>query len=225
MNDSRSNRFHSTALGFTLIELLVVIAIIAILAGLVIFPIVFANGLDPNAGPGLIFETLPLAFGQLPGGAIFGALFFLLLAFAALTSGISLMEPAVAWIMENRGLGRAQAGILVGGVVWVLGFMTVLSFNRLSDFQFWNGTIFDNMDFVTTNIMLPLGGLFITVFAGWVMCQNSSADELDESAGPLYRMWQFLARYVAPVAVLLIFFNAIGLLEPVFDALAPQGQL
>ncbi|MEC7803967.1 MAG: sodium-dependent transporter [Pseudomonadota bacterium] len=198
---------------------------IAILAGLVIFPIVFANGLDPNAGPGLIFETLPLAFGQLPGGAIFGALFFLLLAFAALTSGISLMEPAVAWIMENRGVGRAPAAMLVGGVVWVLGFMTVLSFNRLSDFRFWNGTIFDNMDFVTTNIMLPLGGLFITLFAGWVMCQNSSADELDETAGSLYRLWRFLARYVAPVAVLLIFFNAIGLLEPIFDALMPQGQL
>ena len=198
---------------------------IAILAGLVIFPIVFANGLDPNAGPGLIFETLPLAFGQLPGGAIFGALFFLLLAFAALTSGISLMEPAVAWIMENRGVGRAPAAMLVGGVVWVLGFMTVLSFNRLSDFRFWNGTIFDNMDFVTTNIMLPLGGLFITLFAGWVMCQNSSADELDETAGSLYRLWRFLARYVAPVAVLLIFFNAIGLLEPIFDVLMPQGQL
>ena len=197
---------------------------IAILAGLVIFPIVFANGLDPNAGPGLIFETLPLAFGQLPGGAIFGALFFLLLAFAALTSGISLMEPAVAWIMENHGLGRVQAATLVGGVVWVLGFTTVLSFNRLSNFQFWNGTIFDNIDFLTSNILLPLGGLLITVFAGWVMCQNSSADELDETAGPLFRLWRFLARYVAPVAVLLIFLNAIGLLTPIFDALIPQGQ-
>jgi len=197
---------------------------IAILAGLVIFPIVFANGLDPSAGPGLIFETLPLAFGQLPGGAIFGALFFLLLAFAALTSGISLMEPAVAWIMENHGLGRVQAATLVGSVVWVLGFTTVLSFNRLSDFQFWNGTIFDNIDFLTSNILLPLGGLLITVFAGWVMCQNSSADELDETAGPLFRLWRFLARYVAPVAVLLIFLNAIGLLTPIFDALIPQGQ-
>ena len=197
---------------------------IAILAGLVIFPIVFANDLDPNAGPGLIFETLPLAFGQLPGGEIFGALFFLLLAFAALTSGISLMEPAVAWSMENHGLGRVQAATLVGGIVWVLGFMTVLSFNRLSEFQFWNGTIFDNIDFLTTNIMLPLGGLLITVFAGWVMCQNSSADELDETAGPLYQLWRFLARYVAPAAVLLIFLNAIGLLTPVFDALMPQGQ-
>lgn len=196
---------------------------IAILAGLVIFPIVFANGLDPNAGPGLIFETLPLAFGQLPGGAIFGTLFFLLLAFAALTSGISLMEPAVAWIMENHGLGRAQATTLVGTIIWVLGFATVLSFNLLSDFLFWNGTIFDNIDFLTSNIMLPVGGLLITVFAGWVMCQNSSADELDETAGTVYRLWRFLARYVAPVAVLLVFLNAIGLLTPVFDALMPQG--
>jgi NSS family neurotransmitter:Na+ symporter len=133
------------------------------------------------------------------------------------------MEPAVAWIMENHGLGRAQATTLVGTIVWMLGFTTVLSFNRLSDFRFWNGTIFDNLDFLTSNIMLPVGGLLITVFASWVMCQNSSADELDEAAGTLYRLWWFLARYVAPVAVLLVFLNAIGVLTPVFDALMPQG--
>jgi NSS family neurotransmitter:Na+ symporter len=183
---------------------------IALLAGLVTFPLVFANGLDPTGGPGLIFETLPLAFGNMPGGVVFGALFFLLLAFAALTSAISLMEPAVAWAMENHGMTRVGGAMLVGIIIWVLGFATVLSFNELADFTFWRGTIFDNIDYLTSNIMLPIGGLFITVFAGWVMCQNSTADELDATAGRTYQIWRFLARYIAPVAVILVFMNAIG---------------
>jgi len=183
---------------------------IAILAGLVIFPIVFANGLDPAEGPGLVFQTLPLAFGQLAGGSLFGALFFLLLSFAALTSAISLMEPAVAWMIERHRLSRPVAAWLVGLIIWLLGFLTVLSFSTLQDMTFLKGTFFDNFDYLTTNIMLPLGGLLITLFAGWVMCSNSSSDELDPAAGYLYKAWRLLARYVAPVAVLLVFLNAIG---------------
>ena len=87
----------------------------------------------------------------------------------------------------------------------------MLSFSGLSEFTFWQGTLFDNFDYLTSNIMLPLGGLFITVFAGWVMCQNSSADELDPEAGPFYQLWRILARYVAPLAVIAIFLKAIGL--------------
>jgi len=184
--------------------------LIAILAGLVIFPIVFANGLDPAEGPGLIFQTLPVAFGQLAGGGVFGALFFLLLGFAALTSAISLMEPAVAWLIESRHLTRPVAAAVIGGVIWLLGFLNVLSFSTLSDVTFLNGTIFDNLDFLASNIMLPMGGFLITVFAGWVMCRNSTADELDPAAGTIYRLWRLLTRYVAPVAVILVFLNAIG---------------
>ena len=186
---------------------------IALLAGLVIFPIVFANGLDPEEGPGLIFQTLPLAFGQMPAGGFFGCLFFILLCFAALTSAISLMEPAVVWMVENFKLSRAAAAIRVGGIIWLLGFATVLSFSNLSGFKFWNGTIFDNLDYLTSNIMLPLGGFFITIFAGWVMCENSSADELDPGAGLVYRIWRLLSRWVAPVAVVLVFLNATGALK------------
>jgi len=185
--------------------------LIAILAGLVIFPIVFANGLDPAEGPGLIFQTLPLALGQMPGGSFFGCLFFVLLSFAALTSAISLMEPAVAWMVESYKLTRPSAALRVGLIIWLLGFASVLSFSGLSEFTFWQGTLFDNFDYLTSNIMLPLGGLFITVFAGWVMCQNSSADELDPEAGPFYQLWRILARYVAPLAVIAIFLKAIGL--------------
>ena len=183
---------------------------IALLAGLVIFPIVFANGLDPAEGPGLIFQILPLAFGNLPGGSFFGALFFLLLSFAALTSAISLMEPAVTWLMESRKISRARSAWLVGLIIWLLGFLTVLSFSSLADLKFLRGTMFDNLDFLASNILLPLGGLLITVFAGWVMCKNSSADELDAQAGAGYRIWRRLARYVAPVAVICVFLNAIG---------------
>jgi len=183
---------------------------IAILAGLVIFPIVFANGLDPTSGPGLIFQTLPLAFAQMPGGLYFASMFFMLLAFAALTSAISLMEPAVVWLMEGRDFRRPVAASLVGLIIWVLGFLTVLSFNHLSDFTFLKGTFFDNLDYLTSNIMLPLGGLAITVFCGWVMCTSSSAEELDPEAGDAYRIWRLLSRYIAPVAVVLVFLNAIG---------------
>jgi NSS family neurotransmitter:Na+ symporter len=186
---------------------------IALLAGLVIFPIVFANGLDPGEGPGLIFQTLPLAFGQMPAGGFFGCLFFILLCFAALTSAISLMEPAVAWMVENFKLSRAAAVIRVGSIIWLLGFATVLSFSNWSEFTFLNGTIFDNLDYLTSNIMLPLGGFFITIFVGWVMCENSSADELDPDAGFFYRIWLLLARWVAPIAVALVFLSATGALK------------
>lgn len=197
----------------TSIAVVVADTLIAMLAGLVIFPIVFANGLEPDVGPGLIFQTLPLAFGQLPGGSLFGMLFFLLLAFAALTSAISLMEPAVAWVIESFQLSRPAASMMVGGIIWALGFLTVLSFSSPQDMTFLDRTIFDNLDYLTTNIMLPLGGMMLTLFAGWVMASNSSADELDPAAGYTYRVWRVLARYVAPVAVALVFLNAIGVFE------------
>jgi neurotransmitter:Na+ symporter, NSS family len=182
---------------------------IAILAGLVIFPIVFANGLDPAAGPGLVFQSLPLAFGQMPGGAFVAFLFFLLLTFAAWTSAISLMEPAVAYFMETWNLDRIQAALIVGVTIWVLGFLTVLSFGPWADATLWRGTWFDNIDYLSNNVFLPLGGLGIVVFAGWVMARNSTADELDPSAGRGYRLWRFSARFLAPVAVVLVLLNAI----------------
>ena len=185
--------------------------VIAILAGLVIFPLVFANGLDPAEGPGLVFYTLPLAFGHMAGGMFFSTVFFVLLAFAAWTSAIGLMEPAVAWLVEQRNRSRAQAAMLVGLLIWAVGFGTVLSFNVLADFKFYKGTIFDNVDHLTSNIMLPLGGVCIAVFAGWIMCRNSSAEELG-GVGTVYRVWRFLTRIVAPIGVLFVFLKAVGLL-------------
>ncbi|MDX1500524.1 MAG: sodium-dependent transporter, partial [Woeseiaceae bacterium] len=185
---------------------------IATLAGLVIFPLVFANGLDPADGPGLVFVTLPLAFGQMPGGVFFATLFFVLLTFAAWTSAISLMEPAVAWLVEKFNRTRAEAAVMIGLAIWALGFATVFSFNVLAGFTFLKGTLFDNLDHLTINIMLPLGGLLIVLFAGWVMCRNSTADELG-SAGPMYRLWRLFARFVAPVGILFVFLQVSGLLD------------
>ncbi len=184
---------------------------IAILAGLIIFPLVFANQLDPAEGPGLVFHTLPLALGQMPGGAFFSTVFFVLLSFAAWTSAIGLMEPAVAWLVEHHNRTRSQAATITGLSIWAIGLGSVLSFNVLAGFRFYRGTIFDNIDYVTSNIMLPLGGVLIAVFAGWVMCRNSTADELGGS-GPIYKLWRVLVRYVAPIGILFVFLKAIGLL-------------
>ncbi len=181
---------------------------IAILAGLAIFPLVFANGLDPAEGPGPVFQTLPLAFGQMPGGVFFSTIFFVLLAFAAWTSAIGLMEPGVAFIVEQYHRTRAQATIIVGGLIWFIGLGSALSFNVLKDTKFLAGTFFDNVDYLTSNIMLPLGGLLITIFAGWVMCRNSTSDELGGS-GSLYSAWRILARFIAPIGILFVLINAV----------------
>jgi NSS family neurotransmitter:Na+ symporter len=203
---------EGTSIGTTSFAVVIADTLIAMLAGLVIFPIVFANGLDPAAGPGLIFETLPVAFGQMRVGLRSGALFFILLGVTAWTSAIGLLEPAVAWSVETRGQRRATAAVIIGVAIWATGFLTILSFNELADFELFGGTLFDNIDHLSSNILLPLGGLLITIFAGWVMCKNSTAEELDAKAGVAYRVWRFLARWVAPAAVLVVLLHAAGVL-------------
>ncbi len=189
--------------------------LVALLAGMAIFPIVFANGLEAGAGAGLIFQTLPIAFGHMPGGVFFGSLFFLLLTFAAWTSAISLIEPAVTWMVENHGVNRIYASVWVGIATWLLGIGTVLSFNLLSgeEYQLFGKTFFDLLDYLTANIMLPLGGLLIALFAGWEMRRSSSLGELNMGEGVGFNLWYFLIRYVSPLAVTLVFLNAIGVIR------------
>jgi neurotransmitter:Na+ symporter, NSS family len=193
--------------------------LVAMLAAVAIFPIVFANGLEPGAGPGLIFQTMPIAFGQMPGGILFGTLFFMLLVFAAWTSAISLIEPAVAWLVENHGYRRMTAAMLVGGLSWCLGLLTVFSFNLLQNFMplgflgVHDMTFFSLFDYLTANIMLPLGGLLIALFAGWALKREDSVDELRLGDGLLYRGWYFLIRYFTPLAVGLVFLDITGLLD------------
>ncbi len=202
---------EGTSISRTSFAVVVVDTMIALVSGLVIFSIVFAYGLDPAQGPGLVFETLPLAFGIMPWGWLLGPLFFLLLLFAAWTSAIGLLEPAVAWSVESHGRSRRSVAIVIGVLIWALGLLTVFSFNLLADVRIFGGTLFDNIDHLASNVLLPLGGFLITVFAGWTMCKNSSADELGIGTGPAYRTWRFLARWVAPISVLLVFLHAAGI--------------
>jgi NSS family neurotransmitter:Na+ symporter len=182
--------------------------LVALLAGLAIFPLVFAHGLDPAEGPGLTFVTLPLAFGRMPGGGVFATLFFLLLVFAALTSSIAFLEPAVRWAEEHRGVRRGVSAVAGGVLAWTLGLATVLSFNRWADVhplggiaRFEDKTIFELLDFLTTNVLVTLGGFLIAVFAGWRMSKASTLAELGLRDGLAYRGWRFLARVVAPGAI------------------------
>ncbi|MBM4206693.1 MAG: sodium-dependent transporter [Gammaproteobacteria bacterium] len=187
--------------------------VVALLAGLAIFPIVFSNGLHPNSGPGLVFETLPIAFGNMFGGWLFGVLFFIALVFAALTSSISLVEPAVAWLIENKGLTRTKACVYSGLVAWLLGFGTVFSFNAWKNVKLFERTFFELVDYLTANLMLPVGGFCIAVFAGWIMHQEHSKEELDLPGEHLsYAVWKFLVKFIAPAAVFLVFLNVVGVL-------------
>jgi neurotransmitter:Na+ symporter, NSS family len=187
---------------------------VALLAGLAIFPIVFSHGLAPGSGPGLVFVTLPIAFGEMAAGAFFGALFFLLLVFAAWTSAISLLEPVVAWLVENRGFSRVRASVLAGTAVWVLGIACLLSLNQWAGYTLFGKGVLDLFDYLTANILLPLGGILIAVFAGWALPRRVTLDELGLGEGGGYRLWRFLVRYVSPAAVALVLLNALGLLRP-----------
>ena len=179
---------------------------IALMAGMAIFPLVFSHHLEPSAGPGLIFVTLPIAFGNMTGGTVLGALFFILLSFAALTSSMSLLEPVVALLEEKTPLGRKSATLVAGSVIWLLGVASLLSFNHWSDIQIMGNNIFDFLDKLTSKFMLPLTGLGIIIFAGWFMNQDSIRRELGlEGLG--YTIWRIVSRFVAPLAVIAVFIS------------------
>lgn len=177
--------------------------IVAILSGLAIFPLVFANGLQPGKGAGLIFVTLPIAFGNMTGGTILGVLFFIFLTFAALTSSISLLEPTVELLEEKTPLGRKSATLLSSIVIWALGVACVLSFNEWQNVTLFGKNIFDLLDYFTSKLMLPLTGLGTIIFAGWMMNQETIRRELNLSPA-LFAGWKFLCRIVIPIAVIFI---------------------
>jgi NSS family neurotransmitter:Na+ symporter len=182
--------------------------LIALLAGLMIFPLVFANGLDPAEGPGLIFKTLPTAFVSMPGGAVFGALFFLLLAFAAITSIIAIIEPIVAYAEDRWHMKRVTGCIVFGVLGWALGVLSVMSFNGWSDvtplgmFDVFRGkTIFDLIDYFTANVMMPVGAILIALFVGWRMQPEMPEGDLSFFHPALYKTWLWTVRVIAPAAI------------------------
>lgn len=185
---------------------------VALLAGLAIFPLVFANGLEPGAGPGLIFVTLPLAFGQMPLGQLFGGLFFVMLVLAAVTSTISLSEPGIAWLNERFGVSRAKAVLTTGAVLWLLSLASVFSFNHWADYQLFGRTFFDTMDYLTANWLMPLGGLGTVLFTGWVLKEKVVRETVGIVHPGWFRVWWNLLRFGTPVAIGLVFFNLIGVI-------------
>ncbi len=231
------------SLGKTVIIVAILDTVVALVAGLVIFAVVFSNGMEPGAGPGLMFQTLPLAFSSLPYGSIIGTLFFALVVVAAWSSAISLAEPAVAWAVES-GLSRVLATSIICGLAWLLGIATVFSFNEWADYQFFvtasstlgsewyfftdvsllpaaladslgsdititGKTFFDALDYVTANIMLPVGGVLIAIFVGWFMSYSTVAKDAKVKSLLLFNLWRFMIRIVAPLAVLYVFINGL----------------
>jgi len=177
--------------------------LVALLAGLVILPAVFSAGFEPGAGPGLTFMTLPAVFAEMPAGALFGSAFFVLLAIAALTSAVSLLEVVVSYCVDQKGLSRPAATIGAGAVIFVIGIPVSLSQGIWSDITIAGKSFLDLADFITASVMMPVGGLLIAVFAGWVMGPRAieALKSHPDQALPLAGLWLFILRFVAPLGI------------------------
>lgn len=191
--------------GSTVLTIAVLDTAVAVAAGVAIFPIVFANGLDAAQGPGLMFVTIPLAFGQLPLGAIFGTVFFVLVGFAAITSAISLTEPALAYLVEEYNAKRERVAISLGVICWVIGLGTVFSFNLMPMELIGGLNFFGLVDYVSQNIMLPLGGLLIAVFAVWELPKSLLQEQLGFKNGLPIGLWYLVGGIIAPLGVTAVF--------------------
>ena len=195
-------------IGSTVATIVALDTVVAISAGLVIFPLVFVNNLDVAQGPGLMFVTMPLAFGQLPFGSIFGSVFFLLVSFAAITSAISLTEPAISYLVEKYNSNRSRVAVGLGFLCWLLGLGTVFSFNIWADLKPVFGlNFFDLVDQISSNILLPLGGLLIAVFIAWRLPRETVLGQIEIESEPIWTLWKVVTGVVAPASVLVVFLN------------------
>ncbi len=199
----RNHNLASSALLISLMD-----TAIAVLAGMVIFPAVFAMGLEPASGPGLVFHVLPKVFSDMHFGPFFSTAFFALLAIAALTSGISLLEVVVAYLIDELGWKRKKAVIIISMAVFVIGIPSNVSCGLLSDTKLFGLTFFDMADTLASNYLLPLGGLFLCIFIGWVWGIEEADNEVQKGCSGFVAhfatIWSFLIRYVSPVAVTII---------------------
>ena len=212
---NKTTNIQNTALQVTALDTLV-----SVLAGVMIFPAVFCFGITPTAGPELVFITLPNVFEQLPLGWLWSAVFFVLLALAALTSTISLHEVATAYTHEEFKISRTKAAWLVSAGVMVLGIVSSLSFGVLKDFTIGGLTFFSLLDYVTAKIMLPLGGMFICIYVGYRVDRKILKAELtNEGTLPFYffNTYAFFMKYIAPIAIAMIFLNELGLINKIVN--------
>jgi neurotransmitter:Na+ symporter, NSS family len=201
---------QNAPIGRSVVTIALLDTLVALLAGLVIFPIVFSSpSIEPSSGPGLLFISLPVAFGAMIGGQWFACLFFALIGLAALSSAISIIEPTVAWLVESKHYTRQKIVLYLGGIIWLVGLGTVFSFNLWSEATLFQMTFFDMLDFLTANIMLPLGGLFIAIFVGWRMSPRAIVEELGPINQGGYKYWMRILRYLSPVLLAIVFVMAL----------------
>ena len=186
--------------------------LVALLAGMAIFPVVFSAGLDPGAGPGLVFQTIPIVFSATPMGNLLAVVFFLLLAFAALSSSISMLEVSVTWLVDEKQWSRFKSTALLASVAFIVGLPSVWSFNLWSQWTLFGSlTFFDVCDKLVTSYMLPLGGLAVALYSGWFL--KRSPEQRRQSLcciQPVYFVWSLLIRFVAPIGVSFVFFQQLG---------------
>ncbi|MCB0394229.1 MAG: sodium-dependent transporter [Bdellovibrionales bacterium] len=180
---------------------------IALLAGVIIFTIVFSFNLEPGAGPGLIFSTLPSLFVQMPGGNLLSIAFFLLVTFAALTSAVSILEVPVAYFSEKKGWGRKKTTTLIGAIIFLLGIPCALSFNVMGEFKIIGLNVFDLFDKFSSNILLPVGGMIIALFFGWVLGEKAVNSALDGYPPIAKTLFIWSVRVLAPIGVLVMIIN------------------
>ncbi len=203
-------------LGKTAFNVAVADTLIAILAGLAIFPAVFAFNITPGAGEGLVYITLPNIFQQMPGGNIFALMFFILLGVAALTSTISVLEVIVAFFVEELRIKRKIATWLATFAVSILGAMSVLSFGSMSEVKIFGYTVFGLLNFTSANVLLPLGGFFIVIFVAWFLGKKDIKEELmqEHNEQPRYlSFFMFVVKFLAPLAIAFIFLQGVGLIK------------
>ncbi|HEY7885358.1 MAG TPA: sodium-dependent transporter [Cellvibrionaceae bacterium] len=198
---------HNTSIVKTVFTVGLLDTLVALVAGMVIFPIVFATpGIEPGDGPGLMFISLPVVFGAMPMGSLFGTVFFMLVAVAALSSAISLLEPAVAYLTERFGFHRLSASLSITSCAWLLGLGTVVSFNDWAGIKPLLGmTVFELIDFISASVLLPLGGLLMAIYVGWFMKQRPLRRELRLDSSAMFSRWFWLVRFITPVLLLVVF--------------------
>ncbi|MGE7763974.1 sodium-dependent transporter [Peribacillus sp. NPDC096540] len=188
---------------------------ISLLAGLVIFPAVFALGFSPSSGPGLVFVVLPAVFNEMAFGGVFMVIFLFLLLFATLTTSFSILEIVVAAMIKGDVTKRKKSSWIAGILVFLIGIPSALSFGVLSDVKIFELSIFDFADYLTSNIALPVGALFISLFIGYQMKRIQVQKEFESGATPgssLFRVWYFLIRYIVPIMIMLVFLKSINLI-------------
>jgi NSS family neurotransmitter:Na+ symporter len=191
--------------------------LVAIVAGLAIFPIVFSVGMEPDSGPGLIFKTLPQVFATIPLGTVLSSLFFLLLAFAALSSAISLLEVLTAFLIDEKQFDRRKATIFMTLAVYIAGIPSALSYSTFDSVKLLKGMeILDSLDYIASNFMLPIGGLLIATYTGHILDRKICRLEITEGGRSylrIFSIWYFTIRFIAPIAVLLVFLTKVGVIK------------